>query len=401
MKKFIQFIFLLLFMGNPIYAKIINVPLEQPTIQAGIDVAIDGDTVLIADGSYSGNGNINLHWNATTKHIVIKSVNGATHCVIDCNYEGRGFILNSKQDNRDIIDGLTITNGWAKTVTQLSGGGAILCDGTSPQISNCNLIHNIAGDSVNSISNSYFADGGAIDCINTSAPIIRNNIVRNNFANHTGGGIHFGDRSSGIVENNIIDNNRNYGCYGGGGIALVFMSNPTIINNQITNNNARYYAVGGYGGGIICMNSNPFIVNNTIANNSTLNGELLGQGGGIRIRGLPSPIIKNCIIWNNEAQDSLENLDFQYPQGTLDVSYSNIEGGIYNINTTSPSTILTSDPNFLDPNNGNYQLGPDSPCIDMGTPDTTGLSLPEYDLAGNPRLSNERIDIGAFEYNPG
>ena len=51
------------------------------------------------------------------------------------------------------------------------------------------------------------ADGGAIDCINSSAPIIKNNIIRNNFANHTGGGLHFGGESSGIVENNIIDNN--------------------------------------------------------------------------------------------------------------------------------------------------------------------------------------------------
>ncbi len=402
MNKHLQFIFLFVFISNPIYSQIIHVPSDQPTIQAGIDVATDGDTILIADGIYSGNNNINLNWNGTAKHIVIKSENGSTHCVLDCNYEGRGFILDSEQDNRDIIDGLTITNGWAKTVSPiLSGGGAILCDGTSPQIINCHLIHNIAGDSVNSILNSYFADGGAIDCINLSAPIIKNNIIRHNFANHTGGGSHFGDQSSGIVENNIIDNNRNYGCYGGGGIALVMMSHPFITNNQITNNTVWYYSDGGYGGGIICLNSNPFIVNNTIANNSTLNGGLLGQGGGIRIRGLPSPIIKNCIIWNNEAQDSLENLDFQYPQWTLDISYSNIEGGIYNINTTSPATLLNSDPNFFDPNNGNFQLSPGSPCIDMGTPDTTGLSLPEYDLAGNPRITNGRIDMGAFEYNPG
>jgi hypothetical protein len=399
MKKLMQIVFLLFFIGNPIYADIIHVPLDQPTIQAGIDAALDGDTVLVADGIYWGINNINLQWNAVTKHIVIKSANGATNCIIDCMYGGRGFILNSDQTNEDIIDGFTITNGWVKTVSPIvTGGGAILCDGTSPQIINCILTHNIAGDTVNSTVNSYFADGGAIDCINASAPIIINNIITNNFANHTGGGIHFGDSSSGIIESNIIDNNKNYGCYGGGGIALILLSNPRIINNQITNNTSRYYTVGGYGGGIICMNSDPYIVNNTIANNTTLNDGLLGQGGGIRIRGLPSPIIKNCIIWNNEAQDSLENLDFQYPQWTLDISYSNIEGGLYDINTTLPSTVLNSDPNFLDPMNGDYQLGSGSPCIDMGTPDTTGLNLPYYDLAGNPRIVNGRIDVGCFEY---
>lgn len=404
MRKFLhlQLIFVLSLTGNPISAKIIYVPSDQTTIQAGIDLALDGDTVLIADGIYSGIDNINLHWDASNKHITIKSVNGASNCVINCNHEGRGFIFNAGQDRRDIIDGLTITNGWAKTVHPfLSGGGAILCNGTSPQILNCNLIHNIAGDTVNSTVNSYYADGGAIDCINSSAPIIRYNLIRNNFANHTGGGIHFGDQSSGIVENNIIDSNKNYGCYGGGGIALVYMSNPIIINNQITNNNSRYYSEGGYGGGIICMNSDPFITNNTIANNSTLNGELLGEGGGIRIRGGPYPIITNCIIWNNVAHPGLENLDFQYPESTLDVSYSDIEGGISDINAFLPSTIIDSDPKFLDPDNGGFQLGGGSPCINMGTPDTTGLNLPEFDLAGNPRLLNVRIDMGAYEYELG
>ncbi|MBS3742479.1 MAG: T9SS type A sorting domain-containing protein [Candidatus Cloacimonetes bacterium] len=41
-----------------------------------------------------------------------------------------------------------------------------------------------------------------------------------------------------------------------------------------------------------------------------------------------------------------------------------------------------------------------SPCIDAGTPDTTGLNLPATDLAGNPRIYNGRVDIGAYEYKP-
>ncbi len=39
-----------------------------------------------------------------------------------------------------------------------------------------------------------------------------------------------------------------------------------------------------------------------------------------------------------------------------------------------------------------------SPCIDAGTIDTTGLHLPEYDLAGNTRIYNGIIDIGAYEW---
>ncbi|MCK4358090.1 MAG: T9SS type A sorting domain-containing protein [Candidatus Cloacimonetes bacterium] len=36
--------------------------------------------------------------------------------------------------------------------------------------------------------------------------------------------------------------------------------------------------------------------------------------------------------------------------------------------------------------------------MDSGTIDTTGLNLPEYDLAGNPRISGGRIDMGAYEW---
>ncbi|MCD6329099.1 MAG: T9SS type A sorting domain-containing protein [Candidatus Cloacimonetes bacterium] len=39
-----------------------------------------------------------------------------------------------------------------------------------------------------------------------------------------------------------------------------------------------------------------------------------------------------------------------------------------------------------------------SPCIDAGTPDTTGLHLPWLDVAGNPRVYGGRIDMGGLEW---
>ncbi|MCK4338901.1 MAG: T9SS type A sorting domain-containing protein [Candidatus Cloacimonetes bacterium] len=53
---------------------------------------------------------------------------------------------------------------------------------------------------------------------------------------------------------------------------------------------------------------------------------------------------------------------------------------------------------FVDTLNNNYQLLQGSPCIDAGNPDTTGLNLPPSDLAGQPRIYNGRIDIGAYEW---
>jgi hypothetical protein len=55
-------------------------------------------------------------------------------------------------------------------------------------------------------------------------------------------------------------------------------------------------------------------------------------------------------------------------------------------------------PEFIDPANGDYSLNWNSHCIEAGKEDTTGLNLPEFDLDGNPRIVNPRIDMGAFEF---
>ena len=65
-----------------ISATIIHVPADQSTIQAGIDAAVDGDTVLVADGTYMGDGNRDIDFKG--KAITVSSENGAENCIIDC-----------------------------------------------------------------------------------------------------------------------------------------------------------------------------------------------------------------------------------------------------------------------------------------------------------------------------
>ena len=62
-------------------AQTISVPSDYATIQEAIDATSDGDTVLVSDGTYTGLGNDNIKLNG--KEIVVKSLNGPDHCIID------------------------------------------------------------------------------------------------------------------------------------------------------------------------------------------------------------------------------------------------------------------------------------------------------------------------------
>ncbi len=89
------------------------------------------------------------------------------------------------------------------------------------------------------------------------------------------------------------------------------------------------------------------------------------------------------------------------------VSHSNIEGGPDNVYCEPGSIInwlegnIDADPLFYGAGGdfAYYSLSADSPCIDAGTLDLPdGVILPEFDLAGNPRVSGDTIDMGCYEF---
>ncbi len=92
------------------YCAIFHVPADFLTIQAGMDAAGTGDTVLVSDGVYMGTGNIDLDFRS--KAITVTSSNGPENCIIDCQGAGRGFIFQGTEDENSIVSGLTITGGY-------------------------------------------------------------------------------------------------------------------------------------------------------------------------------------------------------------------------------------------------------------------------------------------------
>jgi len=107
-------------------------------IQEAIDAAYDGDTVLVADGIYTGQGNRDIE--VSTKGITIRSLNGPENCIIDCNATKDepyyGFYFHDNEDSNSILSGFTITKGYSWSVI---GGVGITSRGSRLTISDCNI----------------------------------------------------------------------------------------------------------------------------------------------------------------------------------------------------------------------------------------------------------------------
>ncbi|MGB5107282.1 MAG: hypothetical protein WBP42_11285 [Candidatus Zixiibacteriota bacterium] len=101
----------------PLQAATIRVPQNQPTIQSGINAAVNGDTVLVGPGIYRGAGNFDLE--LFGKVIVVKGVHRDS-VVINCegslSSNRRGFYVHQGEDSLTVISDLTIRNGVGELI---------------------------------------------------------------------------------------------------------------------------------------------------------------------------------------------------------------------------------------------------------------------------------------------
>jgi predicted outer membrane repeat protein len=253
------------------------------TIQAGMDAAVTGDTVLVADGVYSGPGNKWLSFPAL-QNFALRSMNGPESCILDLEDSGLAFFFVLDETPEAVVDGFTITRGYS------SPTGGIF------------FHHNCRATIVDCIIEDNYSDygGGALFIENDSSPTILNCRIRNNSTENAGGAITFAGSS---------------------------LSSPTIVNCTITGNSAVFG-----GGAIYCagFGDSPVMVNCTITENTSP-----ADGGAIYVETFGSLSLVNSIVWQNSDVAIVD-------EGNLQVSYSDVEGGwpgVGNINANPRFTL--------------------------------------------------------------
>ena len=293
-------------------ARIIYVPADSSTIQAGINGALDGDTVLVAEGHYHERIDFNSKIILVTSEFMNDGdTSHIQSTIIDGDSIGSVVSFHDYYDSTSTIQGFTIQNGVGEY------GGGISCNiHASPTIAN----NTIKGNT-----------GSGIYCLNMSSPI--------------------------IVSNRIIDNHGNgISCYNG--------CSPTIEGNTIAGNTADD------GGGIYCLHmSSPQIIGNTITGNTAQD-----LGGGICILSGSCPTVINTILWGNSAnmgpEIACEGNDIH--SCCLTISYSDVEGGHDSVYVNEYCILnwgvgnIDCDPRFCDPATGNYYLAENSCCVGAG-----------------------------------
>jgi hypothetical protein len=409
---------------------------DVPTIQAAIDAAANGDTILLDTGTFIGTGNKDL--DTQGKAITIASLSGAESTVIDCQGSSRGFFIHSGEDSSTVLSGVHITNGRPAD----QKGGGIFCVNSSPKfvdniISLCYADTGSGGYFSNSNSRiirttfdqcgwggSYsFPSGGGIFCRSSDLWVIHSAF--------TGSGPEMGSALSSVnstvrIYNSVFDDN-------GMSVSPVVYtegSDLVILGNDFTNNSiegSTLYLVGGtavvrgnfFGAGVYSCGDPASVYAPAYGAPGPVDVTFncfLDQGNfyavGIHSGEIRRNIFANChpavLGWEPNSTVVTNNVFYQNAGGCLtsaidiegypDVMSRNIHVGrpeiearyatscayacqpgdplteyvfISGYSAINPACWMvgcgkmtrTDDPQFCDPENGNFFLMPTSPCL--------------------------------------
>jgi len=433
----------------PVLSTTIRVPADQPSIQQGIDAATFGDTVLCAPGIHLALSEIRFGG----RPLLLTSEQGAQATIIQ-GTNGRVLNINQQEGQGTIVRGFTIKGGG----TNFYGGG-ILCDGTSPTVIACVITECSASSgggigAINGGSPTFLnceishchtsnGSGGGLFC-QGSAPQFTTCTFSENTTSRHGGGVHCLSPGASFIEctfsrNWTLNGGKGAGvyldacsptiigctfyantCYGGPGAGL-YGSSPTLITIRdcLFKENA---AIQGHGGGAFVESSPSWFVGCSFFGNAAVGG----VGAGMALSS-SSCTLDHCTFWGNTSllgagiglmlnatAAAANTIIALSTKGTAvfcgDISTATFtcgdiwgnHGGDWVGCIASQIGVngnMHEDPQFCDPDGGEFTISSESPCAPEHSPAGCGLigALPVAcgvtDVADSPLAVDLRLTV--------
>lgn len=339
---------------------------DAASIRDGIALASAGDSVIVACGTYYE------HQIVLKSGVHLASETGQADCVtIDCQGLGRGFYC-LKVEGGAIV-GFTVTNGSATY-----GGGLFCISLSSPDVRNCVFT-----------GNSALVGGGAY--LHHSPIQATNTVFSDNTAQYFGGGAAVEDFAEPVFTDCTFTGNE---ARDGGGLFVYLYSYPEFLSCTVSGNRAT-----GNGGGIHCTDADPVLDGCRITGNAAARGGGLGvwtsrpeltactiagnratsQGGGLFAGDGGVLGLDNSLVWSNDAPAGASawtnagNSSITFACGLLDVAGGAVAGAgstTWDASTSHADPFFCSgvDPSSAPTTDGDFRVGPASPCLDANSP---------------------------------
>lgn len=295
--------------------------------------------------------------NSTLRNNGTTNIGGAAvyAILIDC------YIVNNSADVGGGVEGSTLTGCVVSNNSANTAGGA-----RGSTLNYCTVLNNMA----------TLAGGGTYGCTNNYS------VIRGNHA--TGSGSYGGGGVNSLFNFCTISENTAY--TRGGGVAYSELNNCIVSENSVTQNDG--------GGAVSSILNNCLVTENEAPSgagahsstlvNCTVSRNIAGNYGG----GTHSSHLKNCIAWGNSAGTS--GLNIYLGAGSVSNTLSDSIFG--------DETNFDEDPEFVDPENGNYRLQTNSVAINNGNNDYV---VGTKDVLGKARIVGGYVDLGAYEFTGG
>jgi hypothetical protein len=298
-------------------------------------------------------------------------------------------VTGSGTNSTAVLDGFTVSGGEAdgdNTFDSDGDGGGIYNDEGSPTVENCTItaditaglgggMFNISGSTpavtnCTFVNDSAYNGGGIYD--DSSSPVLAGCIIEGDSASNDGGGLYSSDSYS-VVSDCIFEGDS--AKYEAGAAANI--GGAPVFTNCLIEGDSAYQSAA-----VLNSQTSAALINCTLTENIASD-----DFGSVIVEDEGSASVTNCILWGNTPNDDIGDV-----MGTTSVTYTDIGTG------HAGEGNIIAEPQFVSPANPELQIG--SQCIGTGNVAAVEAAGESTDLAGNSRIIDGTVDMGAYEFQP-